>query len=61
MFVPDFTLTYGWTQNKGGFWFFSEGWDKMKYVTLAGMTILPFHTHTVSAIIGLYFGTSSVK
>ena len=61
VFQPDLVLNYGWVQNKGGFWFFSEGRDVMKFITLGGMTILPFHTHTISAIIGLYFGPSSVK
>jgi hypothetical protein len=60
-YIPDFALSYGYVENKGGFWFFSDGRDVMKFVTLTGMTLLPFHTHMMSAIAGLYFGQSSVK
>jgi hypothetical protein len=56
MAFPDFALSYGWVENKGGFWFFTEGKDIMKYTTLAGMTILPFHTHLLAAIVAMYFG-----
>ncbi len=61
VYLPDFTLSYGWFENKGGFWFFSDAKDVMKYTLLEGMTILPFHTHLLAAITGLYFGKDVAK
>ncbi len=55
MFLPDFTLQYGWVESRSPAWFFGAK-DVMKYTLLSGMTILPFHTHIISAIVGLYFG-----
>lgn len=56
IYVPDFNLSYGWFENKGGFWFFSEGRDKMQFIELVGTTILPYHTHMLAAIVAMYFG-----
>jgi hypothetical protein len=56
VYVPDFNLSYGWFENKGGFWFFSEGKDKMQFIELVGTTILPYHTHMLAAIVAMYFG-----
>ena len=53
---PEFALSYGWFENKGGFWFFSEGRDKMQFIELVGTTILPYHTHMLAAIVAMYFG-----
>ncbi len=37
------------------------GIEKMKFVEMQGMVILPVHVHIASAISGFYFGTASVK
>ncbi len=54
--IPDMTLNYGWQHGKGGFWIFTDPREVMKFITLTGMTILPFHTHMIAGITGLYFG-----
>ena len=61
VYMPDFHLSYGWTEAKGGFWFFSDAKEVMKYTDLDGMVILPFHTHLLAAITGLYFGKDVTK
>lgn len=54
-------VTYGYTEFKPGFLFFS-GKEIVKWVTFKGGFVLtPLHTHVVSAILGLYFGHSIVK
>lgn len=51
--------TFGWTEVEGGFLFFSSPSEVLKWQTLSnGLVITPLDTHTVSAIIGLYFGGS---
>lgn len=60
-FIPAMPLNYGWLEDTRGFWIFSDPRAIMQFVTLSGMTILPFHTHMMSAIAGLYFGASAVK
>lgn len=58
---PGMPINYGWQETMGGFMFFTEPKDIMQFTTAYGITILPFHTHLVSAIAGLYFGSSVVK
>ena len=51
--------TFGWTELEGGFLFFSSPKEVLQWMTLSnGLVITPLDTHTVSAIIGLYFGSS---
>lgn len=52
----DVSITHGWTEWKGGFWFFTEGKEVMKWHTVTGPTITPMHTQLVSAIAGLFLG-----
>lgn len=52
----------GWTELKGGFWPFTDAHSKMVWHTVSGgIVITPLHTHTLSAIIGFYFGGSIVE
>ncbi len=58
---PDISITHGWTETRGGFLFFTDAKDIIKWGTGTGIILAPFHTHLVSAIAGMYFGASSVK
>lgn len=58
---PGMPVNYGWQETSGGFMFFTEPKAMMQFATGYGITILPFHTHLISAISGLYFGSSTVK
>ena len=62
IFGWDVAITYGWTHVTSGFWFWSEDVTKITWETVqGGVVITPLDTHTVSSIIGLYFGNSIVK
>ena len=51
--------SFGWTELEGGFLFFTDAKEVFQWKTLVnGLVITPLDTHTVSAIIGLYFGGS---
>lgn len=57
----DVSITYGWTEFKPGF-LFIKGKEVLKWHTVTGGFVMtPLHTHLVSAIIGLYFGSSITK
>ena len=43
------------------FWFFTDGVDVTVWKTAKGLVLTPLDTHIMSAIIGLYFGSSVVK
>lgn len=58
---PDLSITHGWEYTKNGFLFFSDHATTIKWGTGTGIILAPFHTHLVSAIAGMYFGSSSVK
>lgn len=51
----------GYTEFDPGFWFFTEGREIIKWQPAAGFVITPLDTHLVSAICGLYFGSSIVR
>lgn len=52
-------IVTGWTEIQGGFWPFSSPKPKMVWHTVSGGIVLtPLHTHTLSAIVGFYFGSS---
>lgn len=54
-------VTFGYTEFHPGFLFF-KGKEVLTWVTHSGgFVITPLHTHTVMAILGLYFGHSIVK
>lgn len=61
IFMPAMPINYGWYESTGGFWIFTDPREVMHWITANGMMILPFHTHLMSAIAGMYFGHSSVK
>lgn len=53
------SITTGWTELQGGFWPFTDPKSVMIWHTVSGgIVITPLHTHTMSAIIGFYFGSS---
>ena len=56
-------VTLGWTELHGGFWFFTDPKSQMVWhtVTATSLVITPLVTHTVSAVIGFYFGGSVVE
>ena len=53
IFVSKVPVNYLYSEASG--WAFS--YDKLKVVTMTGITILPVMTHSASAIIGFYFGS----
>ena len=57
---PETAISFGWTEMSGGFMFFTDSKEVFKWMTVSGIVITPLDTHTVSAIIGLYFGGSLV-
>ncbi len=59
--TPDLAITHGWEYTKNGFMFFTDPTTTIKWGTGTGIILAPFHTHLVSAIAGMYFGSSSVK
>lgn len=54
-------VTHGWTEWQSGFLFFTDGKDVLEWKTATGLVITPLHTHLVSAISGMYFGSSMVE
>jgi len=62
VFWPEVPTIVGWTEWNPGFWFFTDGQDVVKWTTASkGLILTPLDTHLLSAIIGLYFGSSVVK
>ena len=57
---PEIDVTIGWTEWNPGFLFF-EGSDDVSWKSVKGLVLTPLDTHLMSAIIGLYFGSSVVK
>jgi hypothetical protein len=59
----DIPIIYGYAETGTRFlWgLFTPGTDKMRFVQVHGMVILPIHTHMAASIGGFYFGTSAVK
>ena len=52
-------VTTGWTELSGGFWPFTDPKSHMIWHQVSGgIVITPLHSHTLSAIIGFYFGSS---
>jgi hypothetical protein len=60
VFWPEVMTIVGWTAWDPGFWIF-EGREDTKFQYLNGLVITPLDTHLMSAIVGLYFGSSMVK
>lgn len=56
--APNIPITIGWTEFSGGFWPFTDGRDLLTWHVAKGLVITPLDTHTVAAVIGLYFGGS---
>jgi hypothetical protein len=48
-------IIYAYPELTDGFLWF-DGAEITKFQMLRGITILPFETHAVAAVIGLYFG-----
>lgn len=57
---PSMPITYAHVQEGAGFLFFTRP-DLLTWETAYGITILPFHTHFVSAIGGMYFGNRVIR
>ena len=60
VFWPDILTIVGWTAWDPGF-LFIPGEDVTKFQYLKGLVITPLDTHLMSAIVGMYFGASTVK
>lgn len=58
VFCPETAIHYGYPELAGGFWFFSADVEKIQWVSHQGLVITPLDTHLLSAIVGLYFGSS---
>ncbi len=58
---PDLSISIGYPQLTDGFLFFSSASEKIRWVQLKGLVITPLDTHLLSAIMGLYFGSSLVE
>jgi hypothetical protein len=58
---PDLLISIGYPQMEDGFLFFSSAGEKIRWVQLKGLVITPLDTHLLSAIVGLYFGSSLVE
>ncbi len=61
VFWPEIPVTIGYTEWNPGFLFITEGKELVKWQALKGLVITPLDTHLLSAIVGLYFGSSMVK
>ena len=55
---PGLPITYGFPESDG-LWFFTN--ENLHFTQTYGLTLLPFHVDIVMAIIGMYFGHSTVK
>ena len=53
LLFPDIPVNYLYSESSG--WAFS--YEKIKVITMSGITILPVATHSATAIIGFYFGS----
>jgi len=60
MLKPELGVTVGWTEFHPGFLFF-PGKDVTVWKEVSGLAITPLDTHLVVAIVGLYFGGSTVR
>jgi hypothetical protein len=61
VFDPYVPISYGFTETKGGFMFFTDPKEMLTWATGTGLVLGPIHTHLLYAIAGMYFGSSSVK
>ncbi|MQB00187.1 MAG: hypothetical protein GEU78_07835 [Actinobacteria bacterium] len=60
VFMPETSVTVGWTEWSPGFLFF-EGSNEVAWKTAKGLVITPLDTHLLGAITGLYFGASIIR
>lgn len=51
----DIPVIYAWVQQEPGFLWFS-GQDVQHFTIMRGLTVLPYESHALYAVIGLYFG-----
>lgn len=58
--MPDVAIYFGYPEIQPGFLFFSSDIEKMQWAQLKGLVITPLDTHLLSAIVGLYFGSSLI-
>lgn len=58
---PHVPITVGYTEFHPGFLFLTEGHDTITWRTVTGFALTPLDTHVMAAIIGLYFGASTVR
>ena len=61
LMFPHVPITVGYTEFNPGFLFLTEGHDVITWQKVTGFALTPLDTHTMAAIIGLYFGASTVK
>lgn len=58
-FIPSIPIMLGYTELNPGFWPFTSDVNEVIWRSVdEGIMITPFHTHMMSAISGMYFGTS---
>ena len=62
IFNPDVMVYVGYTEAQGGIFSWIFGGDgAVIWKEAQGLVLTPLDTHTVAAIIGLYFGSSTTK
>ena len=61
IFVPTIAVTVGYTEFRPGFLFLTDGREVVEWITNTGLTLTPLDTHAVSAVMGLYFGSSITR
>jgi len=58
LFDPNIPISWGYSEAQSSFWIFGNTIQHLKWITLKGIVITPLDTHTLSAILGLYYGNS---
>jgi len=63
VYNPEINVLVGYTEMQGGFfnWLFGGEGERVQWQEAKGFVITPLDTHLMSAIVGLYFGASSVR
>ena len=62
LMFPECPVSYAYTEQTGKFLgIFGNSLERLRYVELKGIVLLPIHTQMASCIIGYYFGVSAVK
>lgn len=60
LIMPDLPIYFGYPETKPGFLCFTSDVENIYWAQLKGLVITPLDTHLLSAIVGLYFGSSLI-